>query len=62
MVVAHYDGDNLLVDGEVVPVYNYYDTNTERKRITSVTFPEGLKSIGNYAFYRCPLKIGRAHV
>ncbi len=55
MVVAHYDGDNLLVDGEVVPRYEYDGDNHKRNTITSVTFPEGLQSIGSYAFHDCPL-------
>ena len=54
-MVAHYDGDNLLVDGEVVPRYDLLGDNSKRNTITSVTFPEGLQSIGDGAFYQCLL-------
>ena len=55
MVVAHYDGDKLLVDGEVVPRYVYLGDNPKRKVITSVIFPEGLQSIGDDALSGCSL-------
>ncbi len=53
MVKAHYDGVNIIVDGEVIPKYVRTGENSERKKITSVTFTEGLQSIGNYAFDEC---------
>ena len=53
IVEAHYDGCDLIVDGVVVP--DYGPDYRKRFSITSVTLPEGLQSIGAYAFCGCPL-------
>jgi hypothetical protein len=53
MVEAHYDGRDLSVDGKVVPKLRHGGDNSKRASITSVTFPAGLQSIGNYAFCGC---------
>ena len=55
MVEAHYDGRDLFVDGKVVPKPRHGGDNSKRASITSVTFPAGLHSIGNYAFSGCLL-------
>ena len=46
-LIGFYDG-SLKIKGKIA-------TDSQRMQITSVTFPEGLQSIGHDAFFGCPL-------